>query len=232
MTPYEAALCAKIAYLDDGAAAARKLGFSYHAVRRKSHFAWIGRRGALTVIGFRGTVFSRTGQRPYRTNFSTDLVPWMGAGLVHEGYHHAMWQIVAALRRERINGGSITLTGHSMGAALAVLAARFLTARRVHAFACPRIGNRAFAKNITAHVRIIRYVNRGDFLSRLPFRGAVYGSDPEQSEAYVHTGRVVRLGTFGHGMSAYVSGCRHRKIGIFQHISHFFNKGEDDEISI
>jgi len=211
MTPYEAALCAKIAYLDNGAAAARKLGFSYQAVRRKSHFAWIGRRGSLTVIAFRGTVFSRAGRRHYQTNIATDLVPWMGAGLVHDGFHHAMWQIVAAVRRQRIDGENIVLTGHSMGAALAVLAARFLSARRVHAFACPRIGNRAFAKNITAHVRIIRYVNRGDFLSRLPFRGTVRGCDPEQTEAYVPAGRVVRLSTFGHGISAYVSGARRQR---------------------
>lgn len=212
MTSYEAALCAKIAYLDDGAAAARKLGFSYQAVRRKSYFAWIGRRGALTVIGFRGTSFSRSDRRAYRTNMSTDLVPWMGPGLVHAGYHQAMWQIVAALHRERVSGAKIILTGHSMGAALAVLAARFLGASRVHTFACPRIGNRDFAQNIIRHVRIIRYVNRGDFVSRLPFRGLVYGSDPARSEAYVPVGRVVRLSTFGHGMSAYVGGAsRHKK---------------------
>ncbi|USG59923.1 lipase family protein [Sneathiella marina] len=215
MTPVEAALCAKIAYLDEGAAAARKLGFSYRAVRRNSHFAWIGRRGALTVIAFRGSAFSRSGSGPYRANMSTDLVPWMGPGLVHEGYHQAMWQLVAALRRERINGENVILTGHSMGAALAVLAARFLLAKRVHAFACPRIGNKVFAKNITSHVRITRYVNRGDFLSRLPFRGSVRRGDRQQTEAYVHAGRAVRLSTFGHGMAAYVSGVSGKKHRYF-----------------
>lgn len=211
MTPYEAALCAKIAYLEEGAEAARNLGFSYQAVQRNTHFAWIGRRGPVTVVAFRGTAFSRSGGGLYRANLSTDLVPWMGVGLVHEGYHQAMWQIVAALHRERISGENIIVTGHSMGAALAVLAARFLAARRVHAFACPRIGNRVFANSITAQLRILRYVNRGDFLSRLPFRGTIRGSDPEQSEAYRHAGRRVRLTTFGHGMTAYVRGVRFQK---------------------
>jgi dienelactone hydrolase len=35
-----------------------------------------------------------------------------------------MWQIVTALRREQVAGDTVILTGHSMGAALAILAAR------------------------------------------------------------------------------------------------------------
>ncbi len=209
MSPLDAALCARLAYEAAGASLAARFGYSYSAVARGDHFAWIGQRRGITVVAFRGSRLSGRAARSYRSNLSTDLIPWSGEGRVHEGYYQALWQILAAVQRElRGAAGELVLTGHSMGAALATLAAPLLEAERVHAFASPRLGNRAFAETFPRSIRVTRYVNRCDVLARLPISGETRGSDPKRRERYCHVGRAVRLPGFGHSMSAYIDGLR------------------------
>ena len=216
MSPFEAAICAKIAYDPDGEMRAQRLGYSYLPIESREHFAWIGSKNGITVVAFRGTALFGREVRSYRSNLSTDLVPWIGAGLVHEGYYQALWQILGTVRRELENASDVVLTGHSMGGALATLAAMPLEVARVHAFASPRIGNREFAEGYSRAIRVSRYVNRGDVLARLPFSGAVQGSLPHRKEGYVHVGRTVRLPGFGHSISAYIAGIKMRRRGQYQ----------------
>lgn len=213
MTPLEAAICAKIAYDPAGAEGAARLGYSYQPVRSHDHFAWIGRREGLTIVAFRGTSLFGRERKSYRSNLSTDLVPWAGDGLVHEGYYQALWQVLGTIQREIKGERDIVLTGHSMGAAMAILAAMLLDASRVYAFASPRIGNLPFAAHYSKAIRVSRYVNRCDFLARLPFSGDVRGSDPPVMDRYLHIGRQIRLPAFGHSMSAYISGIKLRRAG-------------------
>ncbi|TNE36260.1 MAG: lipase family protein [Alphaproteobacteria bacterium] len=214
MTPFEAAVAAKIAYDPAGEGWARRLGFDFQRIENRGHLAWIGRRDGERVVAFRGTTLFGRESRSYRANLSTDLVPWAGDGLVHEGYHQALWQLISAVQRAVKGEGDLVLAGHSMGAAMAVLAAPLLDARRVFAFACPRVGNRDFADGFGPGIRVVRYINRCDFLARLPFRGTVSGSDPEFQDRYVHIGRPVRLPAFGHSMNAYLSGVRQHRAGL------------------
>lgn len=217
MNALEAAICAKIAYEPYGAAKAARFGYSYRAVRGRDHFAWIGRKEGITVVAFRGTALFGRELRSYRSNLSTDLIPWTGAGLVHEGYYQGLWQVLAGVRRElRTAGGEIVFTGHSMGAALATLAAVLLDAERVHAFASPRLGNREFAEGYSRDIRVTRYVNRCDVLARLPISGDVQGSEPPRRERYCHIGRTVRLPAIGHSISAYIEGIQMRRRGEYQ----------------
>ncbi|MCF8467407.1 MAG: lipase family protein [Sneathiella sp.] len=220
MTPFEAALCAKIAYDPRGAERAGRLGYSYTGIGNGGHFAWIGRRHDVTVVAFRGTALRGREKKSYRSNLSTDLIPWAGGvGLVHQGYYQALWQVIAAIKREIKGRDVLILTGHSMGGAMATLAAALLDAKRVYSFASPRIGNAEFAEGYSRAIRVTRYVNRCDFLARLPFSGLVQGSMPPAKEQYVHIGQTVRLPAFGHSMSAYLSGIRMRKAGKYS-----FNK--------
>ena len=211
MTPFEAAICSKLAYDPSAEEIVTRLGFSYKAIQSKDHFAWVGERQGITVVAFRGTMLRGRETKSYRSNLSTDLVPWSGPGLVHEGYHKALWQIIAAIRREVKGRDNIVMTGHSMGGAMATLAAQLVSADRVHVFACPRLGNKELAAAIYDQVRVTRYVNRCDFLARLPFAGMIRGSEPQIRERYAHVGRAVRLPTFGHSMTAYVEGVKARK---------------------
>ncbi|XP_062190946.1 phospholipase A1-Ibeta2, chloroplastic-like [Phragmites australis] len=69
---------------------------------------------------------------------------------------------------------SITVTGHSLGAALAVLIADELAGRAqapvaVFSFGGPRVGNRAFAERVEARgARVLRLVNAHDVVPRFP----------------------------------------------------------------
>ncbi|MEX1034654.1 MAG: lipase family protein [Sneathiella sp.] len=216
MSPLEAAICAKIAYDPNGAARAKLLGYSYQPVQSRDHFAWIGTKDGITVVAFRGTALFGREVKSYRSNLSTDLVPWVGAGRVHEGYYQALWQILGAIRREIGGASEVVLTGHSMGGALAMLAAMPLEVSRVHAFASPRIGNREFAEGYSRAIRVSRYVNRADVLARLPFSGMVQGSSPPRKEEYVHVGRTIRLPGFGHSISAHIAGIKMRRRGQYQ----------------
>ncbi|KNA23490.1 hypothetical protein SOVF_024420 [Spinacia oleracea] len=71
---------------------------------------------------------------------------------------------------------SITITGHSLGAALAVLVADEISTCApdvppvaVFSFGGPRVGNRAFAERIKANnVKVLRIVNNQDVITRVP----------------------------------------------------------------
>lgn len=71
---------------------------------------------------------------------------------------------------------SITVTGHSLGAALALLVADDLSTCAqvippiaVYTFGGPRVGNRAFAKKLSSQqVKVLRIVNSKDIITRVP----------------------------------------------------------------
>ncbi|KAF8032699.1 hypothetical protein BT93_D1581 [Corymbia citriodora subsp. variegata] len=112
---------------------------------------------------------------------------------------------------------SITITGHSLGAALALLAADELTTRiaelpslAVFSFGGPRVGNSAFADRILAkNVKVLRIVNDQDVITRVP--GMFLSEDLERKlkevvdgmlengqmpwDSYSHAGTELRLDT-------------------------------------
>ncbi|KAI3791033.1 hypothetical protein L2E82_04576 [Cichorium intybus] len=71
---------------------------------------------------------------------------------------------------------SISVTGHSLGAALALLVADDLSTCAkdmppiaVYTFGGPRVGNRAFTKKLSSqHVKVLRIVNSKDIITRVP----------------------------------------------------------------
>lgn len=71
---------------------------------------------------------------------------------------------------------SITVTGHSLGAALALLVADDLSTCSddmppiaVYTFGGPRVGNRAFTKRLSSqNVKVLRIVNSQDIITRVP----------------------------------------------------------------
>ncbi|XP_031377601.1 phospholipase A1-Ibeta2, chloroplastic [Punica granatum] len=107
---------------------------------------------------------------------------------------------------------SITVTGHSLGAALSVLVADDLSVRipdappiAVFSFGGPRVGNRDFADRVTArNVKVMRIVNDQDLITRVP--GVFLGEDLEQKLKdtgvmngifgdYCHVGTELRVDT-------------------------------------
>lgn len=99
---------------------------------------------------------------------------------VHKGFHDALDQVWDQLRNELREAKSpVWFTGHSLGGALAVLAAYRLaqcerdstvTVGGVYTFGQPRVGNSAFAESCTMELsqRIFRYVNSSDIVPLVP----------------------------------------------------------------
>lgn len=213
MTPLEAAICAKIAYLTDGSRRAAELGYSYEQITNRNARCWVGHKGGKTVVGIRGTVLFG-GHRPnLDVSMQTDQVPWVGPGLVHEGFHKALWHVFGDLKQATEGRQEIYFTGHSMGGAIALLASALLPAVRVYCFASPRVGDEEFAACVGVTRRVTRYENRGDFLTKLPLKGAIKGGNKKLTGRYVHVGRTVRLLSFGHSMDAYLNGVMQRTRG-------------------
>ncbi|KAL8552833.1 hypothetical protein ACS0TY_001499 [Phlomoides rotata] len=114
---------------------------------------------------------------------------------------------------------SITITGHSLGAALALLVGDELSTcapdmppTAVFSFGGPRVGNRAFASRLDSNgVKVLRVVNSQDLVTRVPgmfvsedldkrLRESQAGKflnvlDNSMPWAYAHVGKELRLDT-------------------------------------
>lgn len=107
-----------------------------------------------------------------------DPGPWQNTK-VHEGFQDAFLPsalLIGKTLGKVVDGKEIWITGHSLGAALAVLLTATLLENDVsveglYTFAAPRVGNDDFAEQLNsnlsgrAHYRV---VNRGDLVPHLP----------------------------------------------------------------
>ncbi|KAG1354378.1 phospholipase A1-Ibeta2, chloroplastic [Cocos nucifera] len=93
---------------------------------------------------------------------------------------------------------SITVTGHSLGAALAILVADELSTCApnvppiaVVSFGGPRVGNRAFADRVKKErgVKVLRIVNAHDVITKVPAGMPL----PHVREGYEHVGNELRI---------------------------------------
>lgn len=121
-------------------------------------------------------------------------------GEVHKGFYSALTSIWDEVSSEiitlRTNNQSIWLTGHSLGAALATLAAATLRLQQpeveingVYTFGQPRLGDRTFSKNYNSELKKItfRCVNNNDVVTRVP---------PQMLD-YSHVGRLMYFDSDG-----------------------------------
>lgn len=114
---------------------------------------------------------------------------------------------------------SITVTGHSLGAALALLVADDISTCSpnvppvaVFSFGGPKVGNKAYGNKITSqNVKVLRIVNSQDVITRVPgmllseefeqklrsfnFGGVVDMLDEKTPLAYTHVGSELRVDT-------------------------------------
>jgi hypothetical protein len=121
----------------------------------------------MAVLAFRGT------EKDFR-DIKTDMNARFyrsGATKTHSGFLDAFKLVEPAIRQalEGLDGHKLYLTGHSLGGALALIAARRLSCDDVAAcytFGSPKVGNEEFGDAIK--VPIYRVVNAADSVPSLP----------------------------------------------------------------
>ncbi|KAJ0964209.1 hypothetical protein J5N97_029331 [Dioscorea zingiberensis] len=126
----------------------------------------------------------------FRSLFTTsgDRVPSLSSAVADE-----IRRLTKLYEGEKL---SITVTGHSLGAALAILVADELSSITapiaVFSFGGPRVGNRAFAHRVRRRgVGVLRVVNAGDVVTMVP--GAHVLRSSESWDGYAHVGRELRV---------------------------------------
>jgi hypothetical protein len=104
-------------------------------------------------------------------------------GRVHAGFARSFLGLLPKLE-EFLAGaavpGPLVLTGHSLGAALATLAASVFPGCRLVTFGSPRVGDAAFA-NASLATEVERYVDCSDVVTEVP---------PERLLGYAHLGQM------------------------------------------
>ena len=123
-----------------------------------------GAAAPFTVLAFRGT----DGVRDWFTDLDCLRFRWSMGGRVHRGFAKAVlrvWDEIETLLAPL--DAPLFVTGHSLGAALATLAATLRPARAVYNFGSPLVGDEEFTERLGA-VRLHRLVNNLDIVTTLP----------------------------------------------------------------
>jgi triacylglycerol lipase len=141
--------------------------------------------GLIAGDGFAVLVFRGTADlRDWLTNLRVAPVPWQRGGRVHEGFARGLayvWRDVEpALRRLDVPA---FVAGHSLGGALATVAAAQHEFAAAYTFGAPRVGDAAFWR--TLRCPLYRVVNGKDVVPTVPPRRL----------GYAHGGELHELGT-------------------------------------
>jgi hypothetical protein len=193
-----------LAYADESfiarmfdAAGLTQAGFRTAFVNRSSTQCFIAHGPAFVLVAFRGTEVKDfwAGLRDWMTNLQAALVPDGFGGRVHAGFQRGLqevWSELCALLgpvlAQNPASSGVWLTGHSLGAALATLAAdralqqRAFPVRGLYTFGSPRVGDAAFARRVDTGAlksRAFRFVNHLDIVPSVP-----------PPWGYRHTGRL------------------------------------------
>lgn len=164
---------ALLSYWESAEAIARfnRAGLSAEFVGHGDTQAYIASNAHAVLISFRGTQPGSLGD--IVDDALAVLVPWTH-GAVHFGFREALarvWPEIMNKVEPLAASRTVWFTGHSLGAALATLAAdRFPSTAGVCTLGCPRVGDRLFAAGFDARFgsRALRYVNDTDIVTHLP----------------------------------------------------------------
>jgi hypothetical protein len=143
---------------------------------RKGTQLFVAHNSKAVVVSFRGTEVKELRDLLYDGKFTTSNE---GTGKIHGGFQagvDAVWKskggqegLVAYLRRVTKNGSiPIWFTGHSLGAALAIIAAkRWNAAHKVqglYTFGSPGVGNKGFT-HLFRNMHAVRFVHNLDIVT-------------------------------------------------------------------
>ncbi|WP_434715530.1 lipase family protein [Paraburkholderia sp. A3RO-2L] len=158
MTPRDFALFAQEAY-----SAAPDIGKPDSASR-----AIVRQTAAGLVVAFPGT----DNLPCVGADINIALMAVAGAGDVHRGFWDA-WKAISAPVMDVIGAQPVILVGHSLGAAIAIMAAVEMTLAgrapaAVYGFEPPRVSPGLGVRTLLANVRVSLFKNGGDLVPDLP----------------------------------------------------------------
>ena len=191
-------------FVQEHSAGLTAAGFTIKFISVDTTQCLVAHNDKFIVIAIRGTEIDNLwgAIADWAVNLELELVKDESGGKVHEGFRELInqaWpEIAAYVQKIQADGAQRTLwiTGHSLGAGLATLAAE--RARRVAGFAVsgvytwgsPRVGDETF-KQKYAEVgladRTFRFVNNTDIVPKIP-----------PGDAYTHVGLLKYFDAAGH----------------------------------
>ncbi len=152
--------------------------------------------GTARVIAFRGSCEA--------SDFVVDAEIRRSSAGDGIGVHHGFYSTISVIGGHLIQRAGwgrklpLFITGHSLGGALAVLAAKILRGagffiQGVYVFGCPRVGNKRFAETYDCCLgdRTYRFVNEEDVVARVP--GWVSGYRHVGTEIFLPSGQASNL---------------------------------------
>lgn len=123
----------------------------------------------LALVAFRGTEPDSIAD--IGIDASALPLPWNGAGHVHAGFAKAFDDVRASIQHWLETAGkdraALLLCGHSLGGALATLAASVWQPAELITIGAPLVGNRQFVDSLTGTV-CRRFFNCCDLVARVP----------------------------------------------------------------
>jgi len=136
--------------------------------------AYLFQSGSEQILSFRGS----SSPKDFDTDFNYTLaalnLPGTTCGdncFVHTGFQYALNSILPQITPYIKNPSSLTITGHSLGAGLASLAASALKPKQVYTFGEPRNGDSGYASylaNIVPDSRYFRVTHYNDGVPQIP----------------------------------------------------------------
>lgn len=187
------ALCSKLAYNcpDAGTAEFGKLGLTSEYIDVSDNQVYVLTSDTDTILAFRGT---EADFGDIVSDIKVRMRNFPGFGSVHDGFADAVedvWDKVAATI-DRLDGRRLWVTGHSLGAAMATIAAVRIIRRgaipsiNLFTYGSPKVGNGKFATAFAAApIQHFRFVNNNDVVTRVP------------PFPYQHTGNVIYMNHWG-----------------------------------
>ncbi|HET7065783.1 MAG TPA: lipase family protein [Rudaea sp.] len=175
------------------------IGFNAPATGTEAFAAIDSERGDAFVV-FRGTAPGDI--KDLATDLNVRPVAWAGGGNVHAGFSTGFSSVIAQIEtwlEKHAARSTLTLAGHSLGAALATLAMSRWQASRLVTFGCPRVGDKEFAATIV-NDNAVRYVGCCDVVCNVPPAGAWYSD--AGSMRYIDRSGLVRVTLDAAGIAA------------------------------
>lgn len=182
----DATLAAYLETLDTAKKAFRATKLEVEQICHGKTQLYIAYNHNFVIVTFRGTRLNRLEDllSDILTDVNCSLVDFEGSGCVHQGFKNELGTVWDSLYLrliqlyEEIPKRTFWFTGHSLGAALATLAAHKtvknnarIDIRGVYTFGSPCIGDNIFKNTYLLKTKTYRFVNSNDYVAQLLSQG-------------------------------------------------------------